>query len=396
MKKCPVCSREYRDVVSLCPFDGAGLAPASATPPSVEPQAEFVEPVAITPEVEMAPIVEPVELFPVNIVAMAPETAQFERPPLYDMPEEDLDEAVTEIMAEPPRVAAPTTLLSEPPRDEPDMEATFIRAPITIPLEEEPAIPPSPPSQDYRPNAANAASLPYANEYAESNRGFEPNVPPVISPLGAGRPPMPPARESNPWQWATFGLAGLILVFAGAWFFLGGSRPGANANDPLATDPNAANVNPAPPITGMENGLPPPDANINSGNFNSLPLPLPGAGTGPSMGGSTGPFPSGPPPSLGNINSVYPPPVINSNAPNANQPNFNSGGIKVQPTPLPATTPKPLTTPSVAPTPLGTPKPSASPKPATTPLPAASPKPSIKPAASPKPSGTPSGPEPLR
>ena len=30
MKKCPVCSREYRDVVSLCPFDGANLTPAGA------------------------------------------------------------------------------------------------------------------------------------------------------------------------------------------------------------------------------------------------------------------------------------------------------------------------------------------------------------------------------
>jgi hypothetical protein len=368
MKKCPVCSREYRDVVSLCPFDGAGLAPLAAAAPE-----------AFT----VAPLDE-------------------EPPVTLQLPAEDAREIIveaeeipTEIVA-PPRVAQPTTLLTDPlPLRSRDEEETHYR-PITIPLEEDEPAPPPPPVNDYRPNAANAASLPYANEYEENRRAYNPGPPPVVPPIGAGRPPMPPPKEANPWRWATFGLAGLMLVFAGAWFFLGGSRPGANANDPMAVDPNAANVNTAPPITGME-GFPPPDANFNAGNFNSLPLPPAGTGVNPNLGGSTGPFPSGPPPSLSNINSVYPPPVINSNAPNANAPNFNSGGIKSVPTPnplaspKPAATPKPLATPAAGATPGGTVKPVATPGPAASPKPTAA-----KSAASPKPAGTPEGPEPLR
>ncbi len=406
MKKCPVCSREYRDVVSLCPFDGAGLASAAAAPVT-----------EVAPPLDAEVIAEP--------LANDTPTAQLNLAEIYEEPapfvteilsEDDVD---TEVIAAPPRVAASTTLLTEPPlmRDRDD-EATFIRAPITIPLEEDAPLP-LPPVNDFRPNAANAASLPHTDEYAESNRAgygnapppFSPpqsegydesnragygNVPPVIPPMGVARPPVPPARDANPWRWATFGLAGMILVFGGAWFFLGGSRPGANANDPMAVDPNAANVNPAPPILGNEGGLPPPDANFNGANFNSsMPPPLPGAGTGPSIGGPSLPFPSGPPPSLSNINSSYPPPVINSNAPNANVPNFNSGGIKAQPTPTATpkagATPKPLATPSLAPTPSGTIKPAATPGPAATPKPTAP-----KPAATPKPAGTPGVPEPLR
>lgn len=345
MKKCPACSREYRDVVSQCPFDGAMLAVATADEPAAAPT-EIVY--------EEPPTVAPLRVAPAEIVGEEPTQ-------IFD-PQVRLSNAATPL--EPP-----------PPAQQYDPEETLVR--FTVPVEQD-----APPEPDYRPNAANVASLPHPQNYAESDRHapYNAQTPPVIPPFGPGPGPRQPVREVNPWRYATFALAGLIVVFMGAWFFLSGPKSG-NANDPLAVDPNSANVSNAPPVLGT---LPPPDANFNSGNFNIAPLP--GAGAGPSLGGPSAPFPSAPPPSLTNMNGPFPPPVINSNVPNSNVPNFNTGGVTAA-TPKPSPTPKPAATPAAtAPTPgatvTDTPKPAATPGP---PKPAASPKPAVKPVATPGP-----------
>ena len=338
MKKCPVCSREYRDVVSLCPFDGANLTPAGAE------------------EKRISPATLPTERF-------------------------TLPDEIVPVPLDPPATV---------PDEAFDPETTLIRATPHEPLT------PLPENPETRANAANEMSLPHNRVSGEIDPepAIRPasRVPPVIPPMGPGRVSAP-VREFNPWRIATFALAGLIVTFGLIWAFTSKSTPNSNT-DPLAVDPNGMNVNTAPPVTGMgENGLPPLGANMNSGNFN-MPPPMPGAGMGP-LGGPTAPFPSGPPPSLRNMNAGFPPPTVNSNTVNANTPNFNSGGIVTIPTPKPGATPKPVTIPtpnsSATPKPIATPGPTM-PKPPT-PVPTVPKPPANTPRAAPTPRET--VPEPL-
>lgn len=319
MKKCPVCSREYRDVVSLCPFDGANLTTATAK------------------SVAMQPLPPPAaESLPVK-----------ELPPVTPL-EPEFDPEATLIRATPPE-KMPPPIVPEP-RPNAANEASL-------------------------PHRVGGPVEPEA-ELAEVPLRPAARVPPVISPV----PPRtaPPVKEFNPWRIATFALAALILIFGGIFIFQ--SKNGAaNSNEAQSVDPNGLNVNAAPPLTGLgESGMPPPDANFNGLNANLPPL-TPGTGAGP-LGGPMSPFPTAPPPSLRNVNAGFPPGTINSNTANANAPGFPSGGIvpvptpKTTPTPRPAPTPGTTATPRPATTPLNTPRPTGTPVVAPTPRPATTPR----------------------
>lgn len=325
MKKCPVCSREYRDVVSLCPFDGANLTTAPAKPAIMS---------------SLAP--------PVTEKYAAPSDNE---PPPVSAPEPAFDPEETLIRGTRPEKISPLTS---------EMRFNDITDPDPPHRVGGPIDPADPEELPLRPAA---------------------RMPPVISPV----PPRtaPPIKEFNPWRIATFALAGLIVIFGGIFLFT--SKSGnVNSNEAQSIDPNGLNVNAAPPLLGTgEAGMPPPDANFNtSGNFNAPPL-QPGTGAGP-LGGPMTQFPSAPPASLRNLNSGFPPGTINSNTANTNAPGFPSTGIVPAPTPrttptprtaltpTPAGTPRPTGTPVTPPTPLNTPRPTGTPN-VPTPRPLATP-----------------------